>query len=111
MTPPERFFLIATDFSAGRIKPQQLEAFLRGSRFVSEVISPIPLIYIVRSALDSSGLSNMLLPLMDQSPFVVTVIDPQMTDGWLQRRVWDWFEAGKNLTSQGAVQRLLRRDQ
>jgi hypothetical protein len=110
MMPPEQICLIVTDFAAGRIKPQQLEAFLRNSRFISDVMSPIPLVYLVRTSLDLRALSTLLHPMMDESRFLVTPLDLRTVDGWLPKGTWEWFVTGGDHSHQGAVHRLLGRD-
>lgn len=52
----------------------------------------LPLLYMLKTKLSASDLTNKLLPFFDKRLFVVLEVDPENVSGWLPMQAWDWFK-------------------
>ncbi|MBZ5760950.1 MULTISPECIES: hypothetical protein [Rhizobium] len=51
----------------------------------------VPLIYFVKTKLDTNELTVKLQDFFNKNLFVVAEIDPMSISGWLPMHSWDWF--------------------
>jgi hypothetical protein len=52
----------------------------------------LPLVYFVKTRLNSHELTNKLLPFFDKRLFIVAEVDAGTISGWLPMNAWEWFK-------------------
>lgn len=55
-----------------------------------DVISPIPLTYLIKSRRAASSIQKQMKFLFPEGNYIVAEIDPQNSDGMLGQKIWDW---------------------
>jgi hypothetical protein len=73
------------------VNVQALQRYLLDSVDILSVWNHLPLIYIVKTKLDVSGLSHKLLPFFQPNFFLVAKVDSESVNGWLPPEAWQWF--------------------
>lgn len=83
---------ILTFIAAGARMPD-LENFIRYDPAILAYWNRIPLVYCVKSNLNSHELRNRLDPFFPQGGFMVAEMIPHNLDGRLPQEAWQWFYA------------------
>lgn len=84
-------YVVAFDPLSTSVSQEALDNYIMGHRHVSAWWRYLPGLYIIETPLYVAEAREWILPIMGGANFLIMMVDPRVSDGWLPMKAWEWL--------------------